>query len=434
MSSIVIALLLLLFFNPATTTITTTSSSTTGNEILRIVYVMTTIPGSCGPFQDSCKQVLLQAMASQRFTEVVLLTNFKQCRWALHDLRNEALELRNISVVESHTIKSPRTLEFEKLIKRLIPKGHESDRILTSLYRYFLLEDYMTNHTVSELLHMDNDIMIYEDLLRFRPILRSSYPNLGAVASIHKRFISSSTLWIGKVQAISHLNTFLLSLGRNESGEFSHYTSWLREFACCRKKEQGGLFPDDQGRGIKAWALQDMTMLAYYHELHRNELRLFPTLPNLDMELPTSIIIQQHLILRDNDTTSRSDGTTKHNHEHMKEHHTNISLYAIGSHGTDVGSDLDGTLFDSSRGGWGDHFHSDLGRNREAHSSRHIIEQAILRYNCTITFKCALPKSSTSCYTKPFISCMSERQTSLLTMHALRSNTIQYRSVKCDCP
>ena len=128
------------------------------DDVLRIVYVMTTIPGimisiiitiiiitriviiiiiitiiiigSCGPFMDYFKQVLLQAKSSQilseekKLTEVILLSNFKQCRWALHDLRNgETSELRNFSTIESHSIKSARTLEFEKLLKKIVPKG-----------------------------------------------------------------------------------------------------------------------------------------------------------------------------------------------------------------------------------------------------------------------------------------------------------------------
>ena len=444
-----------------------TTPINTNNDLLRIVYVMTTISASCGPFNDHFKQVLLQAIASQHNSEVILLSNFKQCRWSLHDLRNgEVMELRNISIIESHAIKSSRTLEFERLLKKLVPKGHESDLTLTSLYRYFMLEDYMTNHTIKEVLHMDNDVMIYEDLHQYLPILRSSYPRLAAVASIHKRFISSSTLWIGQLQAINHFNTFLLGLGR-QSGEFNQYTSWLREFACCRSVEQGGIFPDEQGRGVKAWALQDMTMLAYYHHLHKNELRLFPSLPKLDLEYKhLSPDSNMHKVFvhpaTSNDTTSSSTslsslsslsssslsstrpGNHNSNYRHnkhiaiVKEHHTNISLYAIG--GSEVGSDLNGSLFDSTKGGWGDHFHNivvGVGNSREAHAvaSRHIIEQAILRYNCSITFKCALPSSSSSssCYTKPFVSCGNDRETSLLTMHAFKSNPSQYRSMKCDC-
>ena len=449
------------------------SNTKDSKDILRIVYVMTTIPGSCGPFQDYFKQVLLQAKSSQmlseekKLTEVILLSNFKQCRWSLHDLRNgEVLELRNISTIESHAIKSLRTLEFEKLFKKIVPKGHEIDLTLTSIYRYFMLEDYMKNYTVNEVLHMDNDKMIYEDLYHLLPILRTSYPNLGCVPHVHKRFISSSTLWIGNLQSLTNFNNFLLSLGRNNSGEFNQYTSWLREFACCRSIEQGGIFPDDQGRGIKLWGLNDMTMLAYYHFLHKNELKLFPILPKIDFE-------QKHLVSDSNihkvyvnpeldptpsDTTTSSSSSSSsaaavsasintnninnnHDQHHRHDlntmnlhHHANISLYAVG--GYDVGSDL-GALFDSSQGGYGDHFHHiKIGATKEASAiaTRLIIEQAFLRYNCSISMKCGSSKSYPSnCYMKPFVHCGNDKFTPLLTMHAFRTHPTQYRSTSCKC-
>jgi hypothetical protein len=190
---------------------------------------------------------------------------------------------------------------------------------------------------------------------------------------------------------------------------------------------------------------------------------LFPALPAIDYEQrhvvadsnSHKVYVNPELDPSPNDTTSSSvtssvtssstvahsnnDHNHNRNHRHDKhnsiggkEHHTNISLYAVGSN--EVGSDLGG-LLDSTRGGWGDHYHHIGVSAKEASSvsTRHIIEQAIHRYNFSVVFKCAsIAHSSSLCYTKPFVSHGDEKLTALLTMHALRTNPAQYRSVKCE--
>jgi len=454
------------------------------DNALHLVFVVTTIPGFCGPFPPVFKQVLLQAKSSNKKsifsnnTELTLLSNFKQCRWSLHDLKNgDDLELRTINTVDSHTIKSNRTLEFEKLIKKMVPKGvisaDDSDTLTTSLYRYFMLEDYMTRNKVAHVLHFESENMIYGDMFPLLSTLRSSEKNYGskvlAVApSIHKRFLSASTLWIGSLGALHDFNEFLLLIFRNSTNEFSKYTTWLHEFACCKDK---GLFPDANGVGLKPWALSDMTLLAYYRHLYHGRVKLFPTLP-FDKKHFKTEVHNSHL--------TSNNASANSGHHHLKHLHLNISLYSQG--GLEVSGDTAYGLFDSGRGGWGSHLsggrqHQGItGKEEESQSvaNRHIIEQAVTRFNCTVQMKCSIPDESRfvaskksfhhllrrallenqsssvnenvgsgnsiiidlECYTRPFVSCgEGDHWTALWNLHIIKSDTSfgAFRSQPCHC-
>ncbi len=60
------------------------------------------------------------------------------------------------------------------------------------------------------------------------------------------------------------------------------YLEWLRYFACCK---HGGINPDASGRGIKPFAVNEMSMLAYYHEIAPKEMMLFPVVPQFNYNL-----------------------------------------------------------------------------------------------------------------------------------------------------
>jgi hypothetical protein len=58
---------------------------------------------------------------------------------------------------------------------------------------------------------------------------------------------------------------------------WGNYLVWLRKYACCKP---GGLDPDENGNGIKPFAVNEMSMLGYYHHLHATEFKLLPVVPN----------------------------------------------------------------------------------------------------------------------------------------------------------
>ena len=447
-----------------------------------LVFAHTTIPGSCGPLPDFLKEALIQAIKSQTnsSTEIVLLSNFKQCRWALHDLQSSDDIFQTLKIAESMSIKSAKTQDFERKLKNVMPKIEDESMISASLYRFFMLEDYMKNNSLQYLMHFESDNMIYGDLSVVSERLKIAYKSLAATPSIHKRFISSAALWIGNFTALQNLNTFLLDLARNETGSFSRYVSWLRGFACCKSVEQGGVYPDALGKGIKAWAVSDMTMLAYYRHFYHSEVRFLPLLPrgNYRQEVGAGPL-----------TTGSTAGTQNH---HQKHHYVNMSLYSPG--GAEVGVDFGEGIFDCGVGCWGSHFGNQqsniatvagLSVSSDAPSSgagtagtpsaaasgeleaaslatRHLVEQAVQRYNCTVQMKCVSVSSQPPakagkispslkgsvvaatataahtehiCVTRPCVSCGSGTVwTPLISMHVAKGrSTDALKSTECPC-
>ena len=242
----------------------------------------------------------------------MILGNFKQCRWALHDLQNGGnADLKTISTAESHAIKSPQTARMERALRlSFYPKGTANeDALLSGFYRYFMLQDYMAHHNVSgHVLHLDSDSMLYADLEALGAAFHAQYRGLAVSPSIHKRFLSAAVMYVPSREALGLLNRFFLqvvengtgpglagsssgsgggdggdaagAIGKNSAeGSLPQYEAWLRGFACCKHAAQGGLLPDPRGEGVRPWAVNDMTLLAYYRLKHHRRVSLFPVLP-----------------------------------------------------------------------------------------------------------------------------------------------------------
>ena len=466
--------------------------------LLQVVFVHTTIPGSCGPLPDHLKTSLLQAQrASKNGTsaKVVILGNFKQCRWALDELKNGGdADLKRVATAESMSIKSTSTQEWEKLVRNLVPKGvANEDLLLTSFYRYFMLEDYMTyNNITGHVLHLDADTLLYADPASFSAALQAGYPRLGLAPSIHRRFLSASALYVGSLAALRKMNGFFTSVASNKtsgavgggggsgtgsvtangaagtaSTALMQYANWLRGFACCKPIGQGGLLGTPGGSGgdgVRPWAVNDMTLLAYYRTKNHKDVRLFPLLPgNLASAVGgsaanSSAHAAESVETGANGTMAGSGGGAAGDHLHHSSGQA-VHLYAEG--GAEAGPALGG-LVDSS-GGWGAHLPSSSlagagapessssaspvvpapatvasGAESATSSSpratdRHaVVEQAVLRYGCKVRMRCAKP----ACLTEPVVSCGTGPETPLLTLHLHpkhRDKAKEFSTTPCAC-
>ena len=96
--------------------------------------------------------------------------------------------------------------------------------------------------------------------------------------------MTASVFWVGDAQALYAFNSWLLALSNETSSEFLEYLSWLRPKACCLSLAKGGVYPDKDGNGIRPFAVNEMTMLAFYHEANfkKKYLLLLPLLPGKD--------------------------------------------------------------------------------------------------------------------------------------------------------
>lgn len=251
------------------------------------------------------------------------------------------------------------------------------------------------------------------------PALRSGYTGLTATPLTPLPvFVTASVLWIPSLSVLQNFNSFLLALGKNENGIWNNYLTWLRPHACCTNR--GGIEPDKNGMGIKPFAINEMSMMAFYHFLHPKNFTFFPVVPTYDYVTP---------------------------HER-----TNISDFS--PNGQRVGPPTGQGIWDS--GSWGQQLggtYSKHGRDVGFRDTSHIVGQAIQSNECMSAMLCSnisysnpasvglnlnlnLTKSTSSlCYTAPYVRCLnSSSWTPLWNLHVHSKLTAWYNSKTCDCP
>jgi hypothetical protein len=151
---------------------------------------------------------------------------------------------------------------------------------ITSALRFFIIEDVMRHLNYSELLHVEADNMLYGKLSDIIPVLRSNYTSLAATpASARLHFVTASVLWINNKQSLINFNDYLIDIAYNVTDTWTTYKQWLRRFACCK---YGGIDPDTNGFGIKPFAVNEMSLLAYFHYKYPANLTFFPVVPTYD--------------------------------------------------------------------------------------------------------------------------------------------------------
>ena len=250
----------------------------------------------------------------------------------------------------------------------------------------------------------------------------------------NKSFITASVLWIPNLLALQHFNDFLLKLGENMNNEWQGYLNWLRPYGCCK---QGGVDPDVNGKGIKPYAINEMSMLGYYHYLYPKKFLLLPIVPRYDYYLHK---------LWSNLTAFSPIG-------HEIAAPTGVGIWDPNSWGQYMG----GT---SSRPGF------DL----QFTDRSHVAGQAIRTNKCipfqicsniSISFPIGIDSdqsligfkndvknnnpnfnndsisrnNSNYCYTAPYVRCGEDQfWTPLWNLHVHSKRTSSFKSEKCDCP
>jgi len=241
---------------------------------LPIVYVYTVVPAVCkGGLPEYIRTSVEQGIDTQPDCDVVLVSNFGDCS----HIKKSVKRMSRLKLVDSTEIVSLRTKEFANLSSNIFQTDGAGELWMTSALRFFVLEDLMLTYGYHELIHVEADNMLYGRLMSLLPTLRSGYRGLAATPlNTDKSFITASVLWISRLGALLKFNNYLLSLGLNKNQHWTRYLKWLRQYACCK---QGGVDPDQHGNGIKPFAINEMSMLAFYHHEHPSEFKLFPVVP-----------------------------------------------------------------------------------------------------------------------------------------------------------
>jgi hypothetical protein len=250
------------------------TNASIGNGKFPIVYVYTVVPAVCKHGLPAyIKESLEQALFTQPDSTIIMVSNFAECR----ETEKSISKAPNIMLVDSTKIISNRTQVFANLSKEIFVSDGLNELWITSALRFFIMEDLMISFGYREMLHVEADNMLYGNLSAILPLLREGYPGLAATPlTSGKFFITASVLWVSDISYLIKFNDFLLSMGTNKDNAWMIYLGWLRKFACCKK---GGYNPDANGDGIKPFAVNEMSMLAFYHKYNPNEFRLLPVVP-----------------------------------------------------------------------------------------------------------------------------------------------------------
>jgi hypothetical protein len=241
---------------------------------LPIVYVYTVVPAVCKHgLPEYIKFSLEQAQRSQPDCDVILAANFGECP----KIREKVENITGLITIDTNSIASNRTLEFENVSRSMFEADYGGELWVTSACRFFSLEDIFITYGYTEMMHIEADNLLYGRLTSILPEIRLGYKGMAATPlNANKSFITASVLWLANLDVLKRFNDFLLELGRNTKGRWNEYLRWLRPFGCCKK---GGIDPDANGEGIKPFAVNEMSMLAFYHHIRPAEFLNFPVVP-----------------------------------------------------------------------------------------------------------------------------------------------------------
>eukprot|EP00605_Chrysophyceae_sp_TOSAG23-4_P001181 GSChrysophyteH1.ASY1.ANO1.1289.1 assembled CDS len=278
--------------------------------------------------------------------------------------------------------------------------------------------------------------MLYGSFTEMIDIFRKGYAKLAATPlNSNKTFMTASVLWIRDLDAIRHFNDFLIALATNKMKDFIDrkglwdlYLHWIRPYSCCK---HGGVKQDVNGNGIKPFAINEMSLMAFYHELYPSRFQLLPVIPSYDYPL--------------------------------NRHITNITEHSPA--GRESGPDTRGGIWDPNS--WGQYLggtSSKNGRDKGFTDSSHIAGLAIRIGKCRPHMICGkqgihmLPDkrkvqgnettAALECYTAPHVRCGSmddeeaayskgakrgDEWVPLWNLHVHSKHTENYVSMPCEC-
>lgn len=251
---------------------------------LPVMYVYTLVPAMCRRGLPAYIHVSLeQAIFTQSDCDILFVSNFAECPTMARDV--EDLIPKGLQLLDSTTIISNRTLTFQNLSAGVFQRDGGGELWFTSALRFFIMEDALRTSGYGEMMHVEADNMIYGKFSSLLPLLRTGYRGLAATPMTGKLFITASTFWVSELSALVEFNDFLLALASKNSTEWTDYLKWLRPLACCARGGRG-IDNDSNGNGIKPFAINEMSMLAYYHVRNASQLNLFPIIPAHNSTLP----------------------------------------------------------------------------------------------------------------------------------------------------
>jgi hypothetical protein len=378
---------------------------------------------------DYIKYSIKQSYITQSDCKVILITNYKDCPSirqsfpSLHKATNN--DSVRFEIVDSTEIRSNKTLAFEQNPFPFF-SSIAFHLWVSSALRFFYLEDLMKSRSYSEMLHVEADNMLYGRITTILPLLRKHYTLAVTPLSVTLNMLTASVLWVSRLERLEMLNDFILSCLDYNSTVFVSFVNYLRANGGLSSKSNA-VFPLNDSVGMKPAAFNEMSMLAFYHNLFPKELMLFPVIPG---------------------------GVQYAANRHVQ----NVSGFT--PRGGRVGDPTGHAIWDS--GSYGQYLAgtpNKRGTNKGYQDQLHIAGLALGATGCSIIFYChpnitdfdyADPKQMDSssrtlyqkqkvkeqrCYTAPYVQCGqgTRNWTPLWNMHIHAKHTFDYESKPCDC-
>jgi hypothetical protein len=410
-----------------------------------IVYVFTVNLRACDKGLPAyIKFSLEQAVLTQYESDVILVSNYKECA----KVKSSSDLIDGLIQIDTATISSPRLEKFYNLSGNIFQDDGYGNLWVTSALRFFYLETMMNSMGYKEIMHIEADNLLYGNLNSIVDIFRKGFKGLAATPlNSNKTFMTASVLWIPTAHSMKFFNDYLLAIVENtifqkaatnhDKGLWLKYLDWLRPYACCKK---GGVQQDENGMGLKPFAINEMSLMGYFHELFPDNFNLLPVVPTY------GYLKNRHII--------------------------DVGAYAPDGKEANggAGKDMDGIWDPNSWGQFIGGTSSKNGRDKGFTDGSHIAGIAIRIAKCKPHMMCgnetmhALPPtkwqrgdagstgegaapataSGTSggalkCYTAPFVKCgdiESEEQTDwvpLWNLHVHSKHTENYISRPCEC-
>jgi len=396
---------------------------------LPVVYAFTVSTVACKwGLPEYISFALKQALISQPDADVILASNYLSCPKMLEDLK---VQLPGVIAYDTDGIRSNRTAQFHNVSGNIFQSEGWGELWVTSALRFFILEDLMISRKWPEMIHVEADNLLYGSLTTLLPILRKFYKGLAATPlNTSKTFITASVFWVSSLAVLVKFNDFMLAMALNTNRMWDNYLDWLKPHACCK---YGGVRQDAKGMGLKPYAVNEMSMLAFYRHIAREEMHNLPIAPIW-------------------------------NKYYQGRHVVNVSEYAPG--GREVGAaTLTGVWDPNSWGQFLGGTHSKGGRDRGFSDNNHVAGQSMRTSQCRPAIICgnatmhsilpgarfislnetyqAPPFNQTrlmKCYTAPFVHCPYDFTageygpwTPLWNLHVHSKRTQQFVSLPCAC-
>ena len=390
----------------------------TESDRLPIIFVYTVVPAVCQHgLPDYIKVSLEQAIYTQPDCNVIMASNYADCEL----ISKTVAEIPGLKRIDTSLIQSATTRLFLNRSSNVFSSDYANELWLTSALRFFVLEDIMRTENYTEILHVEADNMLYGRISTILPILRESYPLAATPLTANMWMVTASVFWVSSLHQLSKFNEYMMELTINKNFIYDKYLFWIRRYACCKP---GGIAPDENGNGIKPYAINEMSMLANYHRLYPETFRFLPVAPAFD-------------------------GYIK------RRPFSNVTHFAPG--GSLVGPATGHGIWDANS--WGQYIGGTSrknGRDKGFIDTSHISGQAIILGGCRVSVQCGNQTISpygfvppvelrkeivntsnsgpTGCYTAPFVQCQNSTWTPLWNLHVHSKHTSVYKSVACDCP